>query len=100
MGKRDPQAPLWNYRVNLDKQVRGDLPLRRINEALDLKFRERASGANLRSGDAINQRGPEFAPRPRAVPVADAGRKIVFCGSLECELRQRKARICRLRDHE
>jgi transposase len=38
MGERDPQAPLWNYRVNLDKRVRSDHPLRRINEVLDLSF--------------------------------------------------------------
>jgi transposase len=36
MGERDPQAPLWNYRVNLDKRVRSDHPLRRINGMLDL----------------------------------------------------------------
>ena len=38
MGEREPQAPLWNYRVNLDKRVRRDHPLRRINEVLDLSF--------------------------------------------------------------
>jgi hypothetical protein len=38
MGKRDPQAPMWSYRVNLDKRLRRDHPLRRINEALDLRF--------------------------------------------------------------
>jgi len=38
MGERDPQAPLWNYRVNLDKRVRSDHPLRRINAVLDLSF--------------------------------------------------------------
>ncbi len=38
MGEREPQTPLWNYRVNLDKRVRRDHPLRRINEVLDLRF--------------------------------------------------------------
>ena len=38
IGERDPQAPMWSYRVNLDKRVRSDHPLRRINEALDLSF--------------------------------------------------------------
>jgi transposase len=38
MGERDPQAPMWSYRVNLDKRVRSDHPLRRINEVLDLSF--------------------------------------------------------------
>ena len=38
IGEREPQAPLWNYRVNLDKWVRRDHPLRRINEVLDLSF--------------------------------------------------------------
>ena len=38
MGERDPQAPMWSYRVNLDKRVRSDHPLRRINEVLELSF--------------------------------------------------------------
>ena len=38
MGEKEQQSPLWNYRVNLDKRVRRDHPLRRINEALDLSF--------------------------------------------------------------
>jgi transposase len=37
MGGRDPQAPMWSYRVNLDKRVRSDHPLRRIN-VVDLSF--------------------------------------------------------------
>jgi transposase len=38
MGEGDQQAPMWSYRVNLDKRVRLDHPLRRINEVLDLSF--------------------------------------------------------------
>jgi transposase len=38
MGEGDRQAPMWSYRVNLDKRVRSDHPLRRINEVLDLSF--------------------------------------------------------------
>jgi transposase len=38
MGERDPQKQLWNYQVNLDKRVRSDHPLRRINETLELDF--------------------------------------------------------------
>jgi hypothetical protein len=38
MGEGDRQAPMWSYRVNLDKRVRRDHPLRRINEVLDLSF--------------------------------------------------------------
>jgi hypothetical protein len=38
MGKRDPQKPLWSYETNLDKRVRSDHPLRRINQVLDLGF--------------------------------------------------------------
>jgi len=38
MGEGDRQAPMWSYRVNLDKRVRGDHPLRRIKEVLDLSF--------------------------------------------------------------
>jgi transposase len=29
---------LWSHRVSLDKRVRSDHPLRRINEVLDLDF--------------------------------------------------------------
>src|ERR1700739_856107 len=38
MGERDPQKQLWSYQVNLDKRVRSDHPLRRINETLELDF--------------------------------------------------------------
>jgi hypothetical protein len=38
MGERDSQKQLWSYQVNLDKRVRSDHPLRRINQALDLAF--------------------------------------------------------------
>jgi hypothetical protein len=38
IGERERQTPLWNYRVNLDKRVRRDHPLRRINEVLELSF--------------------------------------------------------------
>jgi transposase len=38
MGERNPQKQLWSYQVNLDKRVRSDHPLRRINETLDLDF--------------------------------------------------------------
>jgi transposase len=38
MGEGDRQTPMWSYRVNLDKRVRSDHPLRRINAVLDLGF--------------------------------------------------------------
>jgi transposase len=38
MGEGDRQTPMWSYRVNLDKRVRSDHPLRRINSVLDLSF--------------------------------------------------------------
>src|SRR5258708_26815989 len=38
VGERDAQKQLWNYQVNLDKRVRSDHPLRRINETLELDF--------------------------------------------------------------
>jgi transposase len=38
VGERDPQKQLWSYQVNLDKRVRSDHPLRRVNQALDLDF--------------------------------------------------------------
>jgi transposase len=38
MGTHQPQNELFNYQVNLDKRVRADHPLRRINAVLDLSF--------------------------------------------------------------
>jgi transposase len=38
MSEADSQVPVWSYRVNLDKRVRSDHPLRRIRSALDLSF--------------------------------------------------------------
>ena len=38
MNDEDSQVPIWSYRVNLDKRVRSDHPLRRIRAALDLSF--------------------------------------------------------------
>ncbi len=38
MGERDPQKQLWSYQVNLDKRVRSDHLLRRINQALDQRY--------------------------------------------------------------
>jgi hypothetical protein len=54
MGERDPQAPIWSYRVNLDKRVRSDHPLRRINDVLDLSF-VRTRWRTPMVGGAINQ---------------------------------------------
>ena len=38
MSEGDAQAPMWSYQVNLEKRVRDDHPLRRINRVLDLSF--------------------------------------------------------------
>ena len=38
MGERDSQKQLWSFQVNLDKRVRSDHLLRRINQARDLDF--------------------------------------------------------------
>jgi transposase len=38
IGEADSQAAMWSYRVNLDKRVRIEHPLRRINAVLDLSF--------------------------------------------------------------
>ena len=38
MGSREPQKQLWSYRVNLDKRVRSDHPLRKLNDLLKLDF--------------------------------------------------------------
>src|SRR6201982_225700 len=52
MGERDRQAPMWSYRVNLDKRVRSDHPLRRINVVLDLSFvREQVAHTYGRKGN-------------------------------------------------
>ena len=52
MGERDPQAPLWSYRVNLEQRLRCDHPLRRINEVLDLDFvREQVAHTYGRRGN-------------------------------------------------
>jgi transposase len=42
MSDEDSQVPVWSYRVNLDKRVRSDHPLRRIRAALDLSFVRKA----------------------------------------------------------
>jgi transposase len=42
MSEEDSQVPVWSYRVNLDKRVRSDHPLRRIRSALDLSFVRKA----------------------------------------------------------
>jgi len=52
MGERDPQAPLWSYRVNLDSRVRRDHPLRRIDAVLDLSYvREQVAHTYGRRGN-------------------------------------------------
>jgi transposase len=38
MGTRDPEKQLWSYHINLDKRVRSDHPLRKLNQALKLDF--------------------------------------------------------------
>ena len=38
MGTHQPQSDLFNYQVNLEKRVRADHPLRRVNAILDLSF--------------------------------------------------------------
>jgi hypothetical protein len=58
MGERESQTPLWNYRVNLDKRVRRDHQLRRINEVLELSF-VACTGTN-----------PQLAFRPQRKTVA------------------------------
>jgi transposase len=42
MNEEDAQVPVWSYRVNLDKRVRSDHPLRQIRAALDLSFVRKA----------------------------------------------------------
>ena len=42
MSDEDSQVPVWSYRVNLDKRVRSDHPLRQIRSSLDLSFVRKA----------------------------------------------------------
>src|SRR6201981_493538 len=42
LSEEDSQVPIWSYRVNLDKRVRSDHPLRRIRDSLDLSFGRKA----------------------------------------------------------
>jgi hypothetical protein len=48
MSEGESQAPMWSYQVNLDKRVRDDHPLRRINRVLDLGFVRRQVAQHLR----------------------------------------------------
>ena len=38
MGTQDNQRALFSYRVSLDKRVRVDHPLRRVQQAVDFSF--------------------------------------------------------------
>jgi transposase len=38
MGMHEPQKEMFSYQVDLDKRVRADHPLRRINEVVDWNF--------------------------------------------------------------
>jgi hypothetical protein len=40
MDEEDSQVPIWSYRVNLDKRVRDDHPLRRIRAAIILIIKD------------------------------------------------------------
>jgi transposase len=52
MDEEDSRVPIWSYRVNLDKRVRDDHPLRRIRAALDLSFvRKQVAHTYGRRGD-------------------------------------------------
>ncbi len=46
MGTQDGQPGLFSYQINLDKRVRSENPLRRVNEAIDFTF-VRAEVASL-----------------------------------------------------
>jgi transposase len=52
LGEKEAQTPLWSYRVNLEKRVRSDHPLRRFNQVLDLSFvREQVAHAYGKRGN-------------------------------------------------
>ena len=46
MGTQDGQPGLFSYRINLDKRVRSENPLRQVNQAIDFTF-VRAEVASL-----------------------------------------------------
>ena len=48
MGINQTQAKLFSYEVNLDRRVRADHPLRRVNAMIDFTLRARRGGAHLR----------------------------------------------------
>jgi hypothetical protein len=70
MGEREPQAPLLNYRVNLDKRVRRDHPLRRINEVLDLSF------VRAQVGHTYGRRGNKSELGSSPKPIANLGARL------------------------
>src|SRR5260370_42497100 len=94
MGERDPQASIWGYRVNLDKRVRSDHPLRRINEVLDLSFVRgqvahtygRRGNKSVRLGNQGRRRHPMRSwdsPRFFLVSNKSIMRRITSGGSVE-----------------
>jgi hypothetical protein len=55
MGNRDPQKQLWSYHVNLDKRVRNDHPLRKLDEVLKLDFVRKEVGTSARFSRLIRR---------------------------------------------
>jgi hypothetical protein len=57
IGSRDPQKQLWSYHINLDKRVRSDHPLRKLNQALKLDF---VHAPRVRDGACLQQIPPKL----------------------------------------
>src|SRR5260370_37697486 len=73
MGARDAQKQLWNYQVNLDKRVRSDHPLRRINETLGLDF-VRREGAKFYGTQGNGSEDPVVIMKMMLLLFLDKGR--------------------------
>lgn len=61
MSEGDAQAPMWSYQVNLEKRVRDDHPLRRINQGLDLGFVGKQVAHTLRLDEATSRFHPRLS---------------------------------------
>jgi hypothetical protein len=87
-GERHPQKQRWSYQVNLDKRVRSDHPLRRINETLELDFVRREVAqfygtiGNVSEGPVVTGNIISLNSRRFLVEVAELPfcRSVVFHG--------------------
>src|SRR5579863_1914986 len=87
MDEEDSQVPIWSYRVNLDKRVRDDHPLRRIRAAPSLA--QLASRRRTRLHRRARSTSPEYPPGLRGSvltlqdPLKMEGGRSVLDGHLD-----------------